>query len=317
MDDSAESAVELYRHVKRSEWGLAILAWERGNKRGFQFQDGALRVISEGYYSLLGPVTERPEGAEQLIADLMHRAGLEAGQSQKSRSGGNLTFADQLQIFRIKYPGGFTDDGWPRGGKGTRLKKHRQPAIDEARSTLSDEALQEAIAAQSCAEIVQALAALLARTNLLKPKELTELRQQPGELAGPHVAALRELLYGDNETPRSQRFDRFVAAHRGNCSWPLATAPGALARPESLVYVHPTTIRRQALVLEPSLSLRLHPNGHAFERVVAMTARIRDLLVEASLPPADLMDVFDFMSITLMPSARRLLEDRSPDEDQD
>jgi hypothetical protein len=40
-----------------------------------------------------------------------------------------------------------------------------------------------------------------------------------------------------------------------------------------------------------------------------MAKRAREMLTEASLPPADLMDIFDFMGITLLPSARKLLKD--------
>ena len=48
----------LYRHTKRPEWGVAILAWERGGRRAYQFEDGRLRKFREGYYSLMKPVDE-------------------------------------------------------------------------------------------------------------------------------------------------------------------------------------------------------------------------------------------------------------------
>ena len=34
----------LYRHSKRKQWGFAVLAWEKEGKRGYQFEDGELRV---------------------------------------------------------------------------------------------------------------------------------------------------------------------------------------------------------------------------------------------------------------------------------
>jgi hypothetical protein len=305
--DPREASLELYHHSKRAEWGLAILAWDQGNRRGFQFQDGVLRVISEGYYALLRPVTEPPEGAAQLIADLRQRAGMAEERARSKASGARLTFSDQLKIFRIKYPGGFTDDGWARGGDGRRLKKHRQPAIDDAQAALADEALQAALTGQRCAEVIEALATLLGQTNLVKPKEVEGVRQLPIERAEPVVAALRELLHGE-EAAIGPRFDRLAAELHGQFSWALTTAPGALARPEVLAYVHPPTIQRQAQVLEPLFSLRVHPNGHAYGRAVALTTRVRDLVMEAGLQPADLLDVYDFMAATLMPSSLKLLE---------
>jgi hypothetical protein len=302
----------LYRHTKRSEWGLAILAWEQPNKRGYQFQDGVLRIINEGFYDLLCQVEHPPDGAEELIADLKQKAGL-AGEKekQKSRVKDGITFSDQLQIFRIKYPQGFEDEGWRssiRGvGPSRRLKRHRQPAIEEAQAALANEALGAALAEGRSAEIVETVAKLLKQTNLVKPKELDPLDRLGNGQQDPYVTALRAVLHGDG--PLDQRFDHFSGSHGKKTNWPLVTAPLALVQPATMLCVHPTTIRRQARVLEPALSIGAQPRGRVYERLLALAGRIRDLLVEASLTPADLMDVFDFMGVTLLPSARQLLKE--------
>lgn len=310
--DKMEMSEPLYRHRKRSEWGMAILAWEQPTKRGYQFQDGMLRIISEDYYDLLSVVDDPPEGASELIADLKSRAGLVGEKEQhKSRAKeGTLTFADQTRIFRIKYPQGFTDAGWLsqiRGAESNRrLKRHRQPAIDEARGALTDEALQQVLDDGRSTEVVDSIIKTLAHTNLVKPKELNALEQLPAGQHADYVAALRDLLFGD--APLAERFDRFAAAQSKKGGWPLVTAPAALVQPESMVCIHSTTIRRQARVLEPALIVGADPKGRIYERVLTMLRRVRDLLTEASIPPADLMDVFDFMGVTLLPSARQLLQ---------
>ena len=61
-DTSAETpseaaAPKLYQHTKRPEWGLAILAWDRGSRRAFQFEDGKLRVFKQGYYEMVEEVS--------------------------------------------------------------------------------------------------------------------------------------------------------------------------------------------------------------------------------------------------------------------
>jgi hypothetical protein len=66
-------------------------------------------------------------------------------------------------------------------------------------------------------------------------------------------------------------------------------------------------LRRQASVLEPSLIVPAKPDGWVYHRLLGLVGRVRDLLANASIPPADLMDVFDFISVTLRPSARKLL----------
>ena len=38
-----EVTTGLVRHGKRDEWGLAVMAWERGKRRAYQFEDGKLR----------------------------------------------------------------------------------------------------------------------------------------------------------------------------------------------------------------------------------------------------------------------------------
>lgn len=313
--DKMETTEPLYRHLKRSEWGLAILAWEQPNKRGYQFQDGVLRIISEDYYDLLRVVDEPPEGATELITDLKSRAGL-AGEKEQHKTRakeGTLTFAEQTRIFRIKYPQGFADAGWLSQIRGVessrRLKRHRQPAIDEARGALTDEALRQALDDGRSSEIVDAIVKMLARTNLVKPKELSALEQLASEQRADYVAALRDLLFGD--APLGERFDRFASAQSKKGGWPVVTSPAALVQPESMVCINPTMIRRQARVLEPALIVGTDPKGRIYERVLTMLGRVRGLLTEASLTPVDLMDLFDFMGVTLLPSARKLLKEGS------
>jgi hypothetical protein len=312
MDNTAVSE-PLYRHLKRAEWGLGILAWEQPTKRGYQFQDGVLRIIDQGYYDLLRKVNHPPEGATALVADLRSRAKLVVNreyQVTRAKEPG-LSFAEQLQIFRVKFPHGFADEKWLssiRGvGTSRRLKRHRQPAIDQLRGEISDEALQQALDHGRSAEVVDTIVTLISRTNLVKAKELGALRELSAEQHTRYVAALRELLFGD--APLEQRFDGFAAAQGKRGTWQQVTAPAALVQPESGVCVHPTMFRRQARVLEPALSVSAGPMGRVYVRLAAMVGRIGKLLVEASLPPADLMDIFDFMGITLLPSARKLLKD--------
>ena len=45
----AETEDELYRHVKRPEWGVAMIAWERNGTRAYQFEDGKLRKFPEAF----------------------------------------------------------------------------------------------------------------------------------------------------------------------------------------------------------------------------------------------------------------------------
>src|SRR5688572_12808538 len=46
----------LFQHASRPEWGGALIAWERDGKRGYQFEDGQLRIFTTGHYYLLEPI---------------------------------------------------------------------------------------------------------------------------------------------------------------------------------------------------------------------------------------------------------------------
>ena len=49
----------VFEHIKRRDWGLGILAWEKQSTRGYLFENGQLRVMAEEFYSLMREV-DRP-----------------------------------------------------------------------------------------------------------------------------------------------------------------------------------------------------------------------------------------------------------------
>ena len=71
-----QSQLQLYQHSKMPDWGLAVLAWEREGRRAYQFQDGQLRIIKDGYYQLMEECEVNPREAAQVVASLRRLAGL-------------------------------------------------------------------------------------------------------------------------------------------------------------------------------------------------------------------------------------------------
>lgn len=49
---------------------MAILAFERPTKRGYQFEDGKLRLFKEGFYHLMKPVDRPADETMELVAQL-------------------------------------------------------------------------------------------------------------------------------------------------------------------------------------------------------------------------------------------------------
>src|SRR5690242_18047779 len=63
----SSSGPRLFEHVKRQQWGLAILARESPDSRSFQFEDGQMRTFKQPFLSLLREV-KRPEHTARAVA---------------------------------------------------------------------------------------------------------------------------------------------------------------------------------------------------------------------------------------------------------
>ena len=61
------TANTIYRHTRKREWGLGMQIWERGDQRGFAFEDGTTRTIKEGYLHLLEEVQLGEAERERLL----------------------------------------------------------------------------------------------------------------------------------------------------------------------------------------------------------------------------------------------------------
>jgi hypothetical protein len=304
----------LYTHVKAQQWGLAILAWERGSNRAYQFEDGALRIINESYYALIEEVDAPADRAARTIADLRRKLGDGAhhdGTAHTAAPTPELSLEDQMRLFTRRYPKGFADPAWIgryRGRpQGRRAKGHAEPAFAEARAALAADVLDQAMAdSRAAAAIVGTAIEVLANTSLLSAAQLRPLRGISPARHGHFAQTLRALLHG--EEPYELRFERFVAVltqHRQpGPSWQLATALPALVWPEQHVCVRVTTFREQTKWMAPRLVLTSTPSGALYMRLADMARALKLALEEADLAPRDLMDVHDFMVMSLAPSAR-------------
>lgn len=321
--ESAHQSFPLYRHTKCHDWGLAILAWERGDRRGYQFEDGKLRVIKQGYYPLLRKVDEQVDNASEVIAKLRRRAGaaIELRNAQHAVPvSPDAQLDDQLRIFRILYPKSFSDEAWlakQRGqGAKRRLKRHRDAAIAEARELLAVGEIDPLLASQQYEDVVERMKKVLANSDLVSTGHLKQLGAITPQQYPNLAQSLRDLLYGEGE--HAKRFDAFVRAlstpGQGKPSWTLATAIPALVHASEQVCVRPSSFSAQAKTLAPALRITSSPSGQRYVRLLQMAKDVAEHLVKSDMQPQDLMDIYDFMWTTLRPSARKLLTSATADE---
>jgi hypothetical protein len=298
----------LYRHTKRPEWGVAIMAWEKGGRRAYQFEDGQLRTFREGYYSLMKPVDSVPGSEEALVADLEGAVTAHEGAERTKPLEPVCTFDEQVALFEELFPGGFQGEAWTerhRGGQGRALKRHREPTIEKARALLSREACQQAIESDRQGHLAGAVVNLLSNTDLVPLSQVRGLNGMEPAEKDRFVESLDFLLYGDEAF--GQRFKRWTSTlgdvGSGGTSWRLATVLPALIFPDDHVCVRRSSFMRQAANIAPTARYTRKPKRRSYRNFRRVARAARKRLTAAGHEPRDLLDVHDFGWVTLRNAA--------------
>lgn len=298
--------IRLFRHSKRPKWGIAALIWERDGKRGYQFSDGKLRVFKEGFYGLFESATAPGDGSAKTVRRLARLA-----QSENVTEATRLpTLRDQIELFRIEFAGGFAGKSWQAKHRGCgsagkrlkRLKRHRDAAVEEA-VKLSKVELDAAIANHDWVGIHARMIEVASSTDLVPRAQVRKLEKvrPTRELA----MALYDWLHTDaDEVAEDRQFNAFVRELRDAAGWQLATCFGALVYPDRHTCVRTSSFTLQGKMLLSQFSVGRRPAARDYRRLCHVAEIVRRELTEAELPPADLLDVHDFMWFTLRPAAR-------------
>ncbi len=296
----------IFDHTLRKEWGVGILAWEDGGKRGYLFEDGEERTLASGFHQLMRKV-EKPS-AEQIEAFEHLRRKLAAReQAQPSAGGIGPKFRDQLVTLHATYAAGLLDPKWVadiRGeGAEQRLPGHRAPMILEAQERFSKTALDALVNSHSYGQLWEQVTTLLSQTDLVPASQLKKPRPADQEQQRGLAFAVRELLHGTGAY--EQRFDRYLAglAALGEPPrWEIATALSALVHPAQHICVHPVAFRRQLEATGSRATSPARPTAAAYTRMLGVARFVSSKLTEQGQPPRDLLDVYDFVRVTLAPA---------------
>ena len=306
MSDLAHQS--LYQHAARPEWGGALIAWERDGKRGYQFEDGRLRIFTPDHYHLLEPIDASTDRVRTLRALLGMPAEKPAEATTPATDAPSLD--EQVEYFRANYPGGFSGAKWRaehRGGGGRSRKRHRDPAIALARKQLTQAHLASCLEGRRDRDGVASLANVLGESDLVPWAHVRCLPELPPNRAGALLVGLFDLLFGRSSL--QVRMTQWVhALHRGTDrkpTWPLATAPLALFSPGQHICVHRASFIAQAPAMELRPRVAVSPTGTEYAPLLAMAERLREHLTSVECVPADLFDVHDFMALTLSAAAAR------------
>jgi hypothetical protein len=298
----------LFAHATRKDWGLGVLAWDDGGKRGYLFEDGEERTMANGFHELMRKV--EPLSPEQKEASLRLRRTLAARANARAEAVSGPSFSKQLATFRQTYAGGFFDPKWVVGTRGEgveqRTPHHRAVLIREAREQLAAEALDPLLASHSFKQAWDLVLGVLAPTDLVPAVQLKKLKSTDSEQQRELSVATRDLLHA--KLPFDRRFDRFataLAAHSGEAlRWEMATAVSAVVHPEDHACISPTVLRLQLKSIGSGASPATRPTSAAYARLMAVFRTVSKKLTEQGERPRDLMDVHDFMHFTLKAPAR-------------
>lgn len=312
--DDLDHESGLYRHEKRPEWGVAILAWEKGPRRAYQFEDGRLRKFREGYYSLMKPVEDVPRGKAIIngLEDALER--------QKSKGNPKVlepvcSFEAQVELFNHLYPEGFHDPDWiadHREDEGGRaLKRHREPVVAQTREALSKERCDELIASDRHGDLVEAVTEILGGTSLVALKHVKPLKRLDEGETKTFAEAVRDVLHGEEAfDPRFQRYLGVLTEIYGDQpSWRVATALPALMYPQDEVCVRRSAFVRQAASIAPLARYSRKARARSYRNFRRVASVVRDKLKEAGHEPRDFLDVHDFIWATLRKAALEHLPD--------
>lgn len=303
----------LVRHSRRDSWGRAIMVWEREHKRGYQFEDGEVRVFAEGYYGLLEPARK----PDPLLRNQLMQQARESGlleRTQKGRksggksSGPKPTVADQITLFSNEFVAGFRDEEWVKAYRSRdkgRIKRLRDPAIADAKQRLSKADLDACIEAGRYGDVFARVVEVLGKTDLVTKKQLEifENLEVDRDLAVAMRDYLHDVRTGELEPMARLRRDLARFGVR-KIAWTVLTAPRALLHPDDHMCVRPSMVRAQAKNIMPRHAPGRQPNADDYARCLEVAMTVRKQLTEADLAPRDLFDVTDFMWSTLRPAVK-------------
>ncbi len=310
----------LYQHTRRPEWGLAIIAKENRDSRDYQFQDGKIRTIKEGFYHLLEAVEKPNDDSSRIVGELelqMDRLATRSRMLERAKKEGKKIFTvkEQLALFTQRFPGGFTDAHYEeevRGiGEGGRKKRNRDRSLEIAHEKLSLDAINEMIDNGDVEGVRTAWIDVLGSTDIASTStDARPIKKLEGQAVVDFAYGVRAFLYGDGPLP--QRFSTFIALlfdlEVDKPTWPMVTVPLGLVFPNDHYCIKPSVFRTQSRRLAPEISYTTVPSAAVYSGYKRMSDELGRQLRKNGLEPRDNLDVFAFIWETMRPGMRKALE---------
>ncbi len=304
--DAGDSDGALYRHSARPQWGAALLIRDSGDYLIFQFEDGEQRKFQRAFTHLF----ERVIGEDSSALRAVVRRPPPPKTPRPAPRTPVMSFDDQVRVFRSLYPAGFADPSYLstwRGEETRVLKRHLNPVVARAQSTLGRSAISQLMGAQRYTDIHTALVELFTATSLITaPAGARTLGALAPEHHATFAGALAALLHGEGG-PQIEHYLEALERLGLTVSWPMLTVPLGLVHPTEQAFVWHTVVQLQADILSPEERYSRRPDPAAYARALALARRTEEGLTAAGLTARDLLDVGVFTWETLRPRGIKTL----------
>ena len=76
---------------------------------------------------------------------------------------------------------------------------------------------------------------------------------------------------------------------------------------DEYVVVKASVFREQSKWMAPGMQLPTQSSGSVYQRLLRIAESIKDRLIRAECIPSDMMDVYEFISITMRPKGRKMI----------
>ncbi len=294
----------VFRHPKRPDWGMGIVAQDLPDLICTVFESGRTAKFFKTALPIV--MVDLPDAERATLYARLKRSNPASGKRAAARKPKialveATSFEHQLSIFAGMFPKGFLDPDFilqeRAPASGPKAKGHEAATV-LAQDLLSRVKLMKAIEGQRFPEILaSAVSVAKATSNMAHPQfEVAPLAAMEIEHQEKFALALLGVLHGEGDY--APRFDAFVAS-LPTPFWTLATIFSALVRPGEHFFAKPKIEQRQAKILgieEPPGGV---PTHEGYLRYLAVGEAVRAGLVKAGQQPRDLLDVYSFIAATL------------------
>lgn len=293
--------MKIVDHVARPAWGRGIIDSVYNDYTTVLFESGQKSAFKQEQLALLHQVDGTAEEAAAIRnAYALKNKPVKATKAKRAAAPA-MTLDEQVRQFLKAFPKGFQDDRFVREERGRSEhaadKGRLQRAIDQARTSLSHDALEPLLERKSFDEIFDLAVTLMGDSGLVEEREIEGFKAMPLSKREPFAQSLFSLLHDDD--PITASFGALCNEMGTDPGWSLVTLLPALAQPEKHCVVWPAIADKQASILDVETTREPTPSGRVYARFQRIATDLKGHLEKRGLEPRDLMDVFSFSSKTL------------------